>query len=119
MSDLDASLTKAWLITHREETDGRPLFDLTFEPSAQLLRVLESSTRKARRHVNLIVRSRKQFPLAFIMNGIHPCQWIAIAACIAVVDSSFGGDVPVMIPADLRNPLLVVTGSPHCQPEWP
>ena len=49
------------------------------------------------------------------MNGIHPCQWIAIAACIAVADSSFGGDVPVMIRADLRNPLLVITGSPNCQ----
>jgi len=29
MSDLDASLTKAWLITHRDEPDVRPLFDLT------------------------------------------------------------------------------------------
>ena len=29
MSDLDASLTKAWLITHRNEPDVRPLFDLT------------------------------------------------------------------------------------------
>jgi hypothetical protein len=26
MSDLDASLTKAWLITHREEPDVLPLF---------------------------------------------------------------------------------------------
>jgi len=29
MSDLDASLTKAWLITHRNEPDVRPLFNLT------------------------------------------------------------------------------------------
>ncbi len=29
MPDLDASLTKAWLITHRNEFDVRPLFDLT------------------------------------------------------------------------------------------
>lgn len=29
MSDLDASLTKAWLITHRNEPDVRPSFDLT------------------------------------------------------------------------------------------
>ena len=29
MSDLDASLTKAWLITHRNEPDVRHLFDLT------------------------------------------------------------------------------------------
>jgi uncharacterized sulfatase len=29
MSDLDASLTKAWLITHRDKPDVRPLFDLT------------------------------------------------------------------------------------------
>ena len=29
MPDLDASLTKAWLITHRNEPDVRPLFDLT------------------------------------------------------------------------------------------
>ncbi len=29
MSDLDASLTKAWLITHRNEPDIKPLFDLT------------------------------------------------------------------------------------------
>jgi N-sulfoglucosamine sulfohydrolase len=29
MSDLDASLTKAWLITHRDESGVRPLFDLT------------------------------------------------------------------------------------------
>ena len=29
MSDLDARLTKAWLITHREEPDVRPLFDLS------------------------------------------------------------------------------------------
>ena len=71
--------TNAWLITHREEPDVRPLFASDIEPSAQLLRVLESSTRKAHRQVNLIVRSRKTFPLAFIMNGIHPCQWIAIA----------------------------------------
>ena len=42
MSDLDVSLTKAWLITHREEPDVRPLFASDSEPSAQLLRVLES-----------------------------------------------------------------------------
>ena len=29
MPDLDASLTKAWLITHRNEPDVKPLFDLT------------------------------------------------------------------------------------------
>lgn len=29
MPDLDASLTKAWLITHRNDPDVRPLFDLT------------------------------------------------------------------------------------------
>jgi hypothetical protein len=29
MSELDASLTNARLITHREEPDVRPLFDLT------------------------------------------------------------------------------------------
>ncbi len=32
MSDLDASLTKAWLITHRDEPEVRPLFDLTLNP---------------------------------------------------------------------------------------
>ena len=38
MSDLDASLTKAWLITHRDELDVRPLFDLTLNlrPSEEL-----------------------------------------------------------------------------------
>ena len=44
MSDLDASLTKVWLITHREAPDGRPLFASDMETSAQLLRVLDSST---------------------------------------------------------------------------
>ena len=29
MSDLDASLTKAWLITHRDDPQVQPLFDLT------------------------------------------------------------------------------------------
>lgn len=28
ISDLDASFTKAWLITHRDEPDVRPLFNL-------------------------------------------------------------------------------------------
>ncbi|MCP4193702.1 MAG: sulfatase [Planctomycetaceae bacterium] len=38
MSDLDASLTKAWLITHRDELEVRPLFDLTLNlrPSEEL-----------------------------------------------------------------------------------
>ncbi|PHR95341.1 MAG: sulfatase, partial [Blastopirellula sp.] len=38
MSDLDASLTKAWLFTHRDEPDVRPLFDLTLNlrPSEEL-----------------------------------------------------------------------------------
>ena len=29
MSDLDASLTKAWLVTHRDNPDVQALFDLT------------------------------------------------------------------------------------------
>ena len=38
MSDLDASLTKAWMFTHRDEPDVRPLFDLTLNhrPSEEL-----------------------------------------------------------------------------------
>ena len=62
MSDLDASLTEG-LADHASRRAGwTPVVRSDIEPSAQLFRVLESSTRKAHRQVNLIVRSRNNFP---------------------------------------------------------